>query len=61
MIREHQNWKAAFTACVDIAPTTAEYKLLQLRQCLVGEALRLLKIWVIQQWPTRYIVKERLE
>ena len=38
--KTYQNWKAAFTACVDQAPATAEYKLLQLRQCLSGEALR---------------------
>ena len=30
----------AFTACVDNAPATTEYKLLQLRQSLAGEALR---------------------
>ena len=28
------------TACVDNALATAEYKLLQLRQCLAGEALK---------------------
>ena len=38
--RTYQNWKAAFTACVDKAPATAEYKLLQLKQCLAGEALK---------------------
>ena len=27
-------------ACVDQTPATAEYKLLQLKQCLAGEALR---------------------
>ena len=27
--KTYQNWKAAFTACVDQAPATAEYKLLQ--------------------------------
>ena len=27
----YQNWRAAFMACVDQAPATAEYKLLQLR------------------------------
>ena len=36
--KTYQNWKAAFTACVDQAPATAEYKLLQLKQCLAGEA-----------------------
>lgn len=38
--KKYQNWRAAFMACVDQAPATAEYKLLQLRQCLAGEALR---------------------
>lgn len=38
--RTYQNWKAAFMACIDKAPATAEYKLLQLRQCLSGEALK---------------------
>ena len=38
--KTYQNWKAVFTACVDQAPVTAEYKLLQLCQCLTGDALR---------------------
>ena len=38
--RTYQNWKATFVNCVDQAPATPEYKLLQLRQCLVGEALK---------------------
>ena len=38
--RTYSNWKAAFLACVDQAPATPEYKLLQLRQCLAGEALK---------------------
>ena len=37
--RNYRNWKAAFIACVDASPSTGEYKLLQLRQCLSGEAL----------------------
>ena len=37
--RSYRNRKAAFMACVDAAPSTGEYKLLQLRQCLSGEAL----------------------
>ena len=32
----YQNWKAAFMACIDRTPATAEYKLLQLRQRLFG-------------------------
>ena len=38
--RNYENWKATFTACIDQAPATPEYKLLQLRQYLPGEALR---------------------
>ena len=37
--RLYQSWKATFLACIDAAPVTAEYKLLQLRQYLAGEAL----------------------
>ena len=36
----YESWKAVFTACVDNSPMTAEYKLLQLRQYLGGEALK---------------------
>ena len=32
-------WKAAFQACIDESPSTPQYKLLQLRQYLGGEAL----------------------
>ena len=38
--KNYDSWKAAFDACVDQAPATPEYKLLQLRQYLSGEALR---------------------
>ena len=38
--RQYDNWKSAFMACVDKAPATPEYKLLQLRQYLSGEALK---------------------
>ena len=37
--RLYQSWKAVFLACIDAAPVTAEYKLLQLRQYVAGEAL----------------------
>ena len=37
--RSYGSWKAAFRACVDKAPATAEYKLLQLKKYLSGEAL----------------------
>ena len=36
----HRSWKAAFTACIDQAPATPDYKLLQLRQHLKGEVLK---------------------
>ena len=32
--KTYQSWKAAFTACVDNAPATAEYKLLQTKAVL---------------------------
>ena len=38
--RTYEKWKAAFLACIDQAPATAEYKLLQRRQYLSGEALK---------------------
>ena len=38
--RQFESWHAAFKACIDQAPATAEYKLLQLRQYLSGEALQ---------------------
>lgn len=40
--KTYQNWKAAFLACIDSAPATAEYKLLQLRQYLSGDALKMI-------------------
>ena len=39
----YPSWKAAFNACIDSAPATAEYKLLQLRQSLIGEPLRVVE------------------
>ena len=40
--RQYQSWRAAFLACIDSAPATGEYKLLQLRQYLSGEALKVI-------------------
>ena len=37
--RNYPSWKAAFYACIDNAPVTPEYKMLQLRQYVAGEAL----------------------
>ena len=38
--KNYENWKVAFIACIDKAPATPKYKLLQLRQYLSGEALK---------------------
>ena len=38
--KTYESWKAAFIACIDKAPAMPEYKLLQLRQYLSGEALK---------------------
>ena len=58
--KTYQSWKATFTACVDNAPATAEYKLLQLRQCLSGEALKAIEN--LGHSATAYhTAKERLE
>ena len=47
-------------ACVDQASATAEYKLLQLRQCLAGEALKAIKS--LGHSATAYqTAKERLD
>ena len=40
--KNYQSWKASFLAYIDSAPATAEYKLLQLRQYLSGEALKVI-------------------
>ena len=40
--RQYQNCKAAFLACINSAPATGEYMLLQLRQYLSGEALKVI-------------------
>ena len=58
--KTYQNWKAAFTACVDQAPATAEYKLLQLRQCLAGGVLKAIES--LGHFAAAYqTAKERLE
>ena len=55
-----RNWKAAFMACVDTAPSTGDYKLLQLRQCLSGEALDVIEsLW--HSAAAYEAAKERLE
>ena len=47
-------------ACVDTAPATGEYNLLQLRQCLSGEALSVIEN--LEHSASAYeVAKERLE
>ena len=59
-MRTYQSWKAAFLACIDSVPATSEYELLQLRQCLSGEALNAIKD--LRHLATAYdTAKERLE
>ena len=41
--RAYRSWEVAFLACIDSAPATGEYKLLQLRQYLSGKALKTIK------------------
>ena len=41
--RKYETWRAAFNACVDAAPATPEYKLLQLKQYLAGEPLEMIE------------------
>ncbi|KAJ8050677.1 hypothetical protein HOLleu_03974 [Holothuria leucospilota] len=42
-VEVYENWKAAFLVCIDVAPATPEYKLLQLRQYLSDEALMVIE------------------
>jgi len=56
----YEGWKTAFMACVDKAPATPEYKLLQLRQYLSGEALKVVE--PLEHSAAAYdAAKERLE
>ena len=58
--RTYQRWKAVFLACIDTAPATGQYKLLQLRQYLSGEALKVIEN--LGHSATAYeAAKERLE
>ena len=58
--RTYESWSAAFYTCVDAAPATSEYKLLQLRSYLRGEALQAVER--LGHSATAYeAAKERLE
>ena len=58
--RLYQCWKAAFLACIDTAPVTVEYKLLQMPQYLAGEALYAIDS-LGHSAPAYEAAKERLE
>jgi len=47
---KYESWKSAFNSCIDSAPATKEYKLLQLRQYLSGEALKAIKSLIILEF-----------
>ena len=58
--RSYQSWKAAFLACIYAAPATAEYKQLQLRQYVAGEALNTIN-GLGHSAQAYQVAKERLE
>ena len=59
-IKTYESWKAAFNACIDQAPATPEYKLLQLRQYISGDALKAIES--LGHSATAYqAAKDRLE
>ena len=41
--KDYEAWKAAFNSCLDRGRATPEYKLLRLRECLQGEALKVVE------------------
>ena len=41
--KNYESWRAAFYACVDQSNSSPEYKLLRLRECLQGEALKVVE------------------
>ena len=40
--KNYQSWRASFRTCIDSAPATAKYKILQLQQYTSGEALKVI-------------------
>jgi len=58
--KNFENWKAAFMVCIDKAPATPEYKLLQLRQYLPGEVLKTIESLGHSEYAYK-AAKERLE
>ena len=41
--KNYETWKAAFYSCVDRTKASPEFKLLWLRECLQGEALKVIE------------------
>ena len=41
--KNYETWKAVFYSCVDRTKASPEYKLLRLRECLQGEALKVIE------------------
>ena len=58
--KNYNNWKAAFMTFSDKTPATVEYKLLQLRQYLSGEALKAIENLGYSAAAYQF-AKERLE
>ena len=58
--RSYESWKVAYTACINQAPATPEYKLLQMRQHLSGEALKVFE-GLGHSAPASEAAKYRLE
>ena len=58
--RQYGNWKSAFTVCIDHVLATAEYKLLQLRQYIHGDALKSIEEHGDSEYAYQ-AAKERLE
>ena len=57
---QYPGWRAAFDQCVDRAPVTAEYKLLQLKQYLAGEPLDLVQSYG-HSANAYHLAKDKLE
>ena len=59
-VRQYENWKATFSACIDNANVAEQLKLLQLREYLSGEALNVID-GLGHSESAYQIAKERLE
>ena len=57
----YHGWRAAFDACIDQAPVSPEYKLLQLKKYLAGEPLNMINKLGHSSSAKYVIAKEKLE